>query len=407
MRTESPRTESRGFPIAFCLALFGASLSAQAGAGDGSPGDPNLRFLGRWDRSDPAAYRSHWSGAYLRARFTGTRVKIKLGARADMMVRIDGKPFVAYKGASGTVDLTSVALSQGTHSLVAAARWQADELLFQGLVLDAGGTTLPDSAGRGIVEFIGDSITCGEKTGNAEVTAFPWLAGELLGRDHTHICFGGITLVDGYHYNYDGAPMVGQEVQYFKQKPPKRYNMAHDGRDPDWDFSAYSPKAIVINLGTNDNSLRVPSATFKAAYARFLRNIRAKEPDAILFAMRTFGGFFEKETQEAVADVIASGEKRLHFINTAGWIPSSDFADNLHPDDSGHSRAAARLRDALAPHLEASAAMRPAARPAAGRAAGALPGAAGKMFRRAGKGGTVDARGRSVPVPPASGASSP
>lgn len=57
----------------------------------------------------------------------------------------------------------------------------------------------------------------------------------------------------------------------------------------------------MINLGTNDFSLHVPAATFKAKYAAFPRHIRAEEPDAILFAMRPYGGFFEKETQEAVA----------------------------------------------------------------------------------------------------------
>lgn len=393
--------------LALCLASCAAVLPAGAAAGDGSPGDPNIRYVGRWDRSDPSAYRSHWSGAYLRARFTGSRLKLKLGAKADMLVRIDGKPFAAYKGASGTVDVTSVALPSGTHTLVAAARWQADELLFQGLVLDAGAATQPDTAGRGLVEFIGDSITCGEKTSNAQATAFPWLTGELLGREHTHICFGGITLVDGYHYTYDGAPLAGQEVQYFKQKPPKRYNTAYDGLDPDWDFSAYAPQAIVINLGTNDNSLRVPSAAFKAAYAAFLKRIRAKQPGAILFAMRTFGGFFEKETQEAVSEAIAAGDKALHYVNTTGWIPSSDFADDLHPNDAGQSKAAAKLKEALAPYLEAATALRPGPRRAGGKDSRRMPGPTGPFFRRAGTGGAADARGMSVAAPPDMGVTTP
>jgi lysophospholipase L1-like esterase len=397
MRLARVKSTPSRFARTACLVILGLSAFAHAAAGDGTPGDANIRYVGRWDRSDAAAPLSHWSGAYLRTRFTGTHVKIKLGTGTNMMVRIDGKALTAFKGASGIVDLTAVALPAGTHSLVVAGRGNADMLSFQGLVLDAGASTQPDSAAKGILEFIGDSITCGDRTSNAQVNAFPWLTGELLGYDHTHICYNGITLVDGYHYTANGSPMVGQEVQYFKQKPPKLNNVAYDGVDPDWDFSAYAPKGIVINLGTNDLSLRVPAATYKARYLAFMQHIRAKNPDAVLFAMRPYGGHFEKETQQAVADLVAAGDKRAQYINTTGWLASGtgDFADGAHPSDAGHIKASAKLRDAMAPFLDAVSAVQPLARTR--RMAGeAMPASLGPAFRRP-AGGSADATGRLLP----------
>jgi lysophospholipase L1-like esterase len=310
------------------------------------------------------------------------------------MVRIDNKAFVSYKmaAAGGTVDLTAVALPQGAHSLVVAGRGNADELHFQGLVLDSGASTQPDSTGKGILEFIGDSISCGDRTSNAQVTAFPWLTGELLGYDHTHICYNGITLVDGFSYSAPGSPMVGLDVQYFKERLPKRVNVAYDGVDPDWDFSVYAPKGIVINLGTNDLSLRVPAATYKARYVAFLQKIRTKVPGAILFAMRPYGGHFEKETQAAVADRVAAGDKQVHYINTTGWLASGDFADGAHPTDAGQIKASAKLRDAMAPFLEGISAAHPLPRNRV-KAGEMMPVSVGPAFRRP-AGGSADAAGR-------------
>ncbi|MEO7959540.1 MAG: GDSL-type esterase/lipase family protein [Fibrobacteria bacterium] len=393
MRFASMREVPSRFRRTALLGILGLSAFAHAVTGDGAADDANIRYVGRWDRSDAAAPVSHWSGAYLRTRFTGTSVKIKLAAATNMMVRIDKKPFVAFKGASGTVDLTAVALSPGTHSLIVAGRGNADELRFQGLILEAGASTQPDSAGKGILEFIGDSISCGDKTTNAQVSAFPWLTGELLGYDHTHICYNGITLVDGYHYTANGSPLVGQEVQYFKLKIPKLNNVAYDGVDPDWDFSAYAPKGIVINLGTNDIGLRVPSATYKAKYLAFLQHIRAKAPDAVLFAMRPFAGLFDKETQEAVASMVSAGDKKVQYINTAGWISSgADMADGVHPSDAGHIKASARLGDAIRPFLEAASPVISLPRTRA-KAGGAMRGGVGPAFSRP-AGGTADATGR-------------
>ena len=39
------------------LALLLAGVGAPAATGDGSPTDPNITFVGRWDTTNAAAYR--------------------------------------------------------------------------------------------------------------------------------------------------------------------------------------------------------------------------------------------------------------------------------------------------------------------------------------------------------------
>ena len=62
---------------------------------DGSLTDTNIRYIGRWDRSDPKTYHSYWGGAYLRANFTGTSSAFNGGATAGgptFLVSLDGEP---------------------------------------------------------------------------------------------------------------------------------------------------------------------------------------------------------------------------------------------------------------------------------------------------------------------------
>ena len=185
------------------------------------------------------------------------------------------------------------------------------------------------------------------------------LTGEQLNARHTQIAWAGITLSDGYHYSSNNWP--GMESMYFRAWAVNRcYNVActpttaQPTPNPAWNFSAYSPKIVVINLGTNDWNLGVPGTTFQSKYTTFLQNVRAKHPDAEIFVMRTFNGHLVAETQAAVAARVSAGDTKLHYIDTTGWLipnPSADFADGFHPNDNGYQKVRDRLVPILQPYL--------------------------------------------------------
>ncbi|PHR86975.1 MAG: hypothetical protein COA80_19180 [Leeuwenhoekiella sp.] len=313
--------------------------------GDGSPGDSNIQYLGRWDKSNSQAYRSYWGGAYLKARFSGKTVQLNLGKAVNIYVNIDNTGFKLYQAEPGILNLTPESLDDQVHQLMIVASYANDEILFKGLILDKGATTLAQPQ-KEIIEFIGNSITSGQQTTHKNLSAYSWITGENLEVDHTQISYPGITLTDGYHYTGDWAPKRGQKFQYFSTKSPGHQDC------PKWDFSQYTPKIIVINLGTNDHNLKVPNSVFEETYYQFLKNIRDEFPETFIVAMGTLGGYYIEETRNAVVRFSESLDSRIQFIDSTGWLlPSQDFVDTNHPNDQGHLKIAIKLAPILKEYL--------------------------------------------------------
>ncbi|MET8160404.1 hypothetical protein ABZT47_28935 [Sphaerisporangium sp. NPDC005289] len=40
------------------------------------------------------------------------------------------------------------------------------------------------------------------------------------------------------------------------------------------------------------------------------------------------------------------GDAKVFYVNTEGWLSSSDLSDSVHPNDTGH----VEIADRLAPH---------------------------------------------------------
>jgi lysophospholipase L1-like esterase len=324
--------------LASLLSIASVSAAPLAATGDGSPGDSNIKYTGRWDTSDLSNVKSYWSGAYFSVNFTGTTLSIRLAAAVNMFAVIDGVTR-SFSSANGTVNLTPTPLAAGTHSLRIIARSENDTIQFRGLVLASGASTQPPAAKSKIIEFVGDSITAGCcALPNWVLQDYSWLTGEALNANHTQIAFSGICLQNAANC---GENNIGMSVQFFKLQT------IHFLNSPNWDFSRYQADQVVINLGTNDSG--VPNATFQSTYTTFLQNIRARYPNADIFVLRTFGGFKVAPTQAAVNARISAGDTKVRFVDTTGWVTAgtSDFSDSLHPSVSGHMKIANRLTPIL------------------------------------------------------------
>jgi lysophospholipase L1-like esterase len=333
---------TRPVRAAVAIAMLAAALAqlvatapvARAATGDGSVSDPNVRYVGRWDTSSGTAV-GNWAAPYIRTGFTGRTMKIRLRDSANIYVSIDGQPDTFFQGVRGTVNLTPTPLAAGTHSLWVAFRIGA---AFQGFVLDPGARTVAPRVSPRLVEYVGDSITFGALTTKLTVSSYSWLTSERLGVEHATIARSGACLVD------KGADCFGLNVQYFR---------TGIGSTQNWDFSRYQANAAVINLGTNDVGHAVTAAQFGAAYLQFLRDIRARRPNATLFAFETFRMRYVPETQAAVRTLNDAGDRNVFFINTEGWLTSADFVDGGHPNDGGHQKIADRLAPIIAARIGA------------------------------------------------------
>ena len=128
-------------------------------------------------------------------------------------------------------------------------------------------------------------------------------------------------------------------------------------QSPAWDFSAYTPAAVVVNLGSNDVYTKIAPELFQERYIKFMAALRETYPQAHIFAMRLFNGWLEQEVKAAVAARTEAGDAQVHYVDTAGWlegygtaVPTDYVLKNgpsVHPSSFGHLKAATRLRRCL------------------------------------------------------------
>ncbi|MDQ0646211.1 lysophospholipase L1-like esterase [Microbacterium natoriense] len=336
-------------PLRFTLALLLTAtiavflpVSARADASV-SPTDANIQYFGRWDRANSAAYSSAlWPGTYLKVNFTGTSLKVVLGStEADIEASIDGAPFRIYQGSpNAVIDLAETSLSSGLHSLVLVPHGDGStEFEFAGLLLSDSGATQPAPAPRRIIEFVGDSITVGYGSSGMPTRSYAWRIAESVGAEHVQIAHGGMCLPDGY--SCTGVNTVGMISSYSHKE-----NIEASPSSP-WDFSAYTPSQVVVNIGTNDSGHGVPNDVFQSNYVELLTDIRHVHPSAEILALRPFGGYKASQVKYAVDSRVSAGDANVFFVDTTGWLGSADYADTVHPNDAGIDKVITRLRPIL------------------------------------------------------------
>lgn len=327
--------------------LFASAAPLLAAVGDGTLSDPNLRFVGRWEKTSSGAYTSNWGGAYLSTKFTGTSIEVHLESPRSFDYFIDGVKGSHWNWNNSTT-ITLSAQGVGPHTLQIATNWETNKLPILRLQPKAGEKTLPPDP-RPVIEFIGDSITAGHSTSNGALKDYAWLVAEKMGADHTQIAVSGIALVHGYFHK--NGPWPGMESLYFKTRSGVDCQDMACANNPPWNFATYSPKLIVINLGTNDAFLNVPKDKFLERYTAFLLALRAKHPTAEIAALGTFGGHYLLETEAAVNSRVSAGDTKVHFVKTENWVLRSDTADGVHPHDDGQVKIAGLLLPELQKYL--------------------------------------------------------
>ncbi|MCC8138494.1 MAG: electron transporter RnfD [Clostridiales bacterium] len=150
------------------------------------------------------------------------------------------------------------------------------------------------------IEVYGDSVSAGEVSEavdyvgkpdpewhNGELSnswySYSWITARKLNAEIHDIAQGGVALIDGIGYYNDAEP-VGMESVYDKL----RYSPALGVIKP-WDFSLWTPQAVVIAVGQNDshpcdfmreNYEGAQAAHWRECYGAFVRRIRGLYPDA-------------------------------------------------------------------------------------------------------------------------------
>lgn len=272
---------------------------ADADAEDPPPATPAIRFVGRFDTTDPTGPVVGWPGARIIARFDGTQVSVTLedttGGKGNGYwdVIVDDVSQVmplALTPGQATYALAS-GLVPGPHTVELYKRTEGQVSRTKFLGFDFGGGTLlapPPAPGRGI-EFIVDSSAIGygiegngpscsfTSTTENEHISYVGLAAETLGADHHTIGYSG----KGVLQNYNRADTEVFELLFPRTLP--------QSTNPQWNFTQFVPDVVWLSLGGNDWDIPTPNAPppalsdFQNAYQALVVQVRAAHPNAHIF----------------------------------------------------------------------------------------------------------------------------
>jgi len=266
--------------------------------------DERIAYMGRISRHDPEAAELYWSGTSIKANFDGTGIQALLkDEKGDNYynVIIDGDSITLLQpDTTATYYTLAAGLPDGRHTVELFKRTEYDrgKAWFYGFRTSPGTTLLPASAPKNRkIEFYGNSISAG------------YAIDDYSGKDspagtHTnnYLSYAALT---ARHFNAAYSCVcksgIGIMISWFPYTMPEIYDRLNPlDSTSTWDFTAYTPDVVVINLFQNDSWIvkRPEHAEFKRvfgttapteeaiveAYRKFVLTIREKYPKAHIIA---------------------------------------------------------------------------------------------------------------------------
>jgi lysophospholipase L1-like esterase len=213
-----------------------------------------------------------------------------------------------------------------------------------------------------LIEFIGNSITCGAASDTSEVRCG---AGVYHDQHNAYYAYGPRAARNlGVNYILSSVSGIGIYRNWNSDSPtmPEVYEKIdfQDKNTQLWNFSKYNPKIVSIALGTNDFSngdgkrprLPFDSSVFVDTYVKFVKLVKQKYPAAKILLLNTpmIGGerkqIFEN-CLEAVKTLIDHAYPANKPVSLFFFKPMRAGGCTGHPSIADH----AILADELAPFL--------------------------------------------------------
>ena len=311
----------------------------------------SVRLTGRWAKLPGSAVTTA-PGAYIECSFAGDMAVLRFDTTRNLPVvphlwiSVDGgcrtevmlDRYLRIRTAHTGLHTAQIIFKSASEE---SARWReplTGAVRFLGVQADTPVALKPDT--RPIMEIIGDSITEGVSIDtdyregmlpplecNALTLAFQndaaatWAfrTAEALNCRPVIMGYGSVGVTRGGQGRVPAAPAA--------------YPYCYDGEPLD------IPQAdlIVINHGANDYA--ATPERYAAAYTELLDAVRARSPLATFFAVSAFRGTHREALAELIPEYNRTRGCRVHFVDTAGWIPP----EPLHPHRNGHKTVADRL----------------------------------------------------------------
>lgn len=338
------------------------------------PTSENVKLLGRayYDDFDEELICAY-SGTGCEFTFTGTSVKFEL--KGDSAARSNNEDnaarYAIYVDGERTQDLmldelnkTITAFESETETTAVISLVKLSETANSTLSIksiEAEGTITPTAEKELYIEFVGDSITCGYgvddedrnhhfSTSTEDCTkAYAYKTAQKLDADYSLVAISGYGVISGYTSDPNKKSANQIMPKYYDTIG---YSYTRGVAGINWTFER-QPDAIVINLGTNDESYcktdKDKQAEFTAEYVNFLKQVREKNPDTkILCVLGVMGSGLYKCVEEAVSTYSAeTGDTAVYAMKLANQDQADGIAADWHPTEKTHEKTATVVADKL------------------------------------------------------------
>jgi len=336
----------------------------------------NVKPLGRtWEIQDEGLLLA-FSGAGAEFAFSGTSCEVKICGdcrAADPQAANDHARIAIFLDGERTVDamLTDdmnaffITAEAGEHvvRVVKLSETAMSVCLLHSICAE---NIRPTAQKAHLVEFVGDSITCGYgvddedpehpfTTATEDVTrAYAYKAAQLLDADYSMASISGYGIISGYTATAEER-VTAQLLPAYYEKLGFSYGAYHDVQPQDigWDFTRRQPDLVVVNLGTNDDSYCLDHADrqahYCAEYVNFLKVLRRCNPGAKLLCTLGIMGdrLYPFVEQAASAYTAQTGDGNIACMPFVPQLPEDGHAADYHPTARTHDKAAARIAEEI------------------------------------------------------------
>ncbi len=212
------------------------------------------------------------------------------------------------------------------------------------------------------IEIIGDSITCGygvEAESGMEpfhtvienpTKSYSLITAKMLKAEVNLVSWSGIGIISNWVPEDAAAPLddwlMPMLYQYTDASTSKLLFGEDHSKWEKWNFKAFIPELIIINLGTNDTSYckDIPERQefFKTQYHKFVDDVAGKNPTAhILCVLGTMEQILCPIIEEVVTSCHARPDgSRFHYLHLPLQSEEDGKGADFHPSKLTHRKTA-------------------------------------------------------------------